>query len=96
VANVVAAAEVDRDEATEDGLGGAGRGKDVLGGAGLEERKVAGQGRLDERGPGKVAEDGRGREGLKEGEEAWPTKEAGTVSWLAVVRKSAYFMSKRS
>lgn len=82
VGEVRAAAEVERDEAVEGGLGGVRWGKYVLGEAGLEECKIAGQGRLDERGPGKVAEDGRGREGLKEREreKVRSAKEAGTVS----------------
>ena len=75
VADVVAAAEVDGDEAVE-GAGEVG-GEDGFGGGRLEEGKVAGDGGLDERGPGEVAEDGGGGEGVEEGEDAWAAEEAG-------------------
>jgi hypothetical protein len=90
VADVVAATEVDGDEAVEVG------GEDGCGGAGLEEGKVAGDGGLDERGPRKVAEDGGRGEGVEEGEDAWAAKEAGWGEMGQRKGDRAYKRSKRS
>lgn len=94
VAGVVAAAEVDGDEAVE-GAGEVG-GKEGFGGAGLEEGKVAGDGGLDERGPRKVVEDGGGGEGAEEGEDAWAAKEAGRGQMGQIRGDMAYKRSKRT